>query len=648
VPIETKYILKTALGYYGHGPLARVELGEHKVETSNYAYTLQGWIKGVKGENFSYALGYNTSDYNSIGASNGLLTTPVAKPLFNGNIATMATDIPKFGELGESRRFDQQFSYDQLNRIKSSQQLTGDGYKTSYMYDPNGNIQGLTRNDKLGAPLDALAYHYENKTDLYKYNTNKLRSVSENAPVTASGEDLENQSIDNYDYDDIGNLLKDNQEDIAEIKWTVYGKVKSVTRKAGSNKPSLEFSYDASGNRVSKKVINTNGIVKTTFYVRDASGNTMAIYEKESAGALALLTEQYVYGSSRIGIIKPTVASLQAGRHFAGLRSYELSDHLGNVSVTLSDYRASVQSANNYYPFGMASRSFNAGDYRYAYNGKELDVDFHSNYDYGMRIYDNRTAKFLSVDPLTMSYPGLTPYQFASNSPIANIDIDGLESLYYKITHDDKTGVATIKLADVKTSHLDKLLPYHVVVSIDGGEYMYAGDYVLSFESQRKALASDLKDYAKNPQAAVAKFTAAKADAEKHAAENKQFWHNDLWVNATTAAWAAGVKKGTYSVPTYKNVNSALGEKKYLPIASQSVAVKNKEALKILNNLEKNGNWAKVYEAGYIGDKKVEVHYFVNKSTGTVVDAKIKIDGDWNPKNFGKQSKGNAVTENKK
>jgi hypothetical protein len=31
------------------------------------------------------------------------------------------------------------------------------------------------------------------------------------------------------------------------------------------------------------------------------------------------------------------------------------------------------------------------------------------------------------VDPITFSYPELTPYQFSSNSPIQGIDIDGLE-----------------------------------------------------------------------------------------------------------------------------------------------------------------------------------------------------------------------------
>jgi RHS repeat-associated protein len=74
----------------------------------------------------------------------------------------------------------------------------------------------------------------------------------------------------------------------------------------------------------------------------------------------------------------------------------------------------------------------NAEDaYRYGFNGKEKDNSFASNnsYDYGFRIYNPRLAKFLSVDPLTNSYPWYTPYQFAGNKPIWAIDLDGLEEL---------------------------------------------------------------------------------------------------------------------------------------------------------------------------------------------------------------------------
>ena len=81
----------------------------------------------------------------------------------------------------------------------------------------------------------------------------------------------------------------------------------------------------------------------------------------------------------------------------------------------------------------MPGRKHSAGSgYRYGFNGKENDNDVKgegNQQDYGMRIYDPRLGKFLSVDPITKDFPELTPYQFASNSPIESIDLDGLESL---------------------------------------------------------------------------------------------------------------------------------------------------------------------------------------------------------------------------
>jgi RHS repeat-associated protein len=98
---------------------------------------------------------------------------------------------------------------------------------------------------------------------------------------------------------------------------------------------------------------------------------------------------------------------------------------------TAEYYEATVVSANDYYPFGssMAGRKYNQGTYRYGFNGKEEDKEWGSQIiqDYGFRIYNPTIGKFLSVDPLTRSYPMLTPYQFAHNCPIWMIDIDGLE-----------------------------------------------------------------------------------------------------------------------------------------------------------------------------------------------------------------------------
>ena len=79
----------------------------------------------------------------------------------------------------------------------------------------------------------------------------------------------------------------------------------------------------------------------------------------------------------------------------------------------------------------MPGRNYSSGTgYRYGFNGKEDDDELKgegNQQDYGMRIYDPRIGKFLSVDPLSPNYPELTPYQFASNRPIDGIDLDGLE-----------------------------------------------------------------------------------------------------------------------------------------------------------------------------------------------------------------------------
>jgi RHS repeat-associated protein len=165
------------------------------------------------------------------------------------------------------------------------------------------------------------------------------------------------------------------------------------------------------------------------------------------------ISEQMIYGSSRIGLndkfsqlISWTPPPFDRPSRTMGLKSYELTDHLGNVLTTISDRRkhlagptpafeAVMETAQDYYPFGslIPGRKYNAGEYRFGFNGKEKDDEVTgvtgATYDYGFRIYDSRIARFLSVDPLAMSFPFYTPYQFSANMPIAAVDLDGLEAV---------------------------------------------------------------------------------------------------------------------------------------------------------------------------------------------------------------------------
>jgi len=197
----------------------------------------------------------------------------------------------------------------------------------------------------------------------------------------------------------------------------------------------------------------------------------MAVYKvngvnNASQGTLEL-SEHHVYGSSRLGTIKRSLDADQPkytpesisnlGNAYLinftrGNKLFEINNHLGNVMATVSDrvlpeavtgtptavrgYTADIVTASDYYPFGMVSRAFNSPsiNYRYGFNGKEVDNEMFgigNELDYGMRVYDPRVGRFLSVDPLTSTYPELTPYQFASNTPIQGTDLDGLEISYH-------------------------------------------------------------------------------------------------------------------------------------------------------------------------------------------------------------------------
>jgi RHS repeat-associated protein len=394
----------------------------------------------MQAEAFSYALGYNEKDYTAIGTAS-ILATPIAttadnksKGLYNGNIASMTSKTPA---ITAQPILQQQYSYDQLNRITASNTPgAGNKYRTGYSYDANGNIKTLARYDASSTRFDTLVYNYETKTSGYLRTTNRLRWVDDDALLSGLQQtDVDDQSTDNYSYDAIGNLTKDNQEEIAKIEWTVAGKVRRVTRTAASTRPNLEFEYDASGNRIIKKVLKKNGEITSTYYLRDASGNVMSIYSyNANSDNDPALTEQYLYGSSRIGVYTPTANVLSKTR-VIGRKSYELSDHLGNVRATLSDYKTLVKpqivnSATDYYPFGMVARfAVTNNDYRYGFNGKEHE-DETGWQDYGMRMYNPALARFFSIDPLFRKYPELTTYQFASNTPIQAIDLDGLEAFF--------------------------------------------------------------------------------------------------------------------------------------------------------------------------------------------------------------------------
>jgi len=155
--------------YYDHGLLSRVELGENNVQGTDYAYTLQGWLKGVNSDLLNpnndigkdgkvevvnpdqyiardahgFSLNYFDGDYDPInvgvGATGMRFNSDITgsdvmanrNDLFNGNIGAMVTTIKK-PELYSATQVVNPtilpqataYKYDQLNRLLEAKAFT--------------------------------------------------------------------------------------------------------------------------------------------------------------------------------------------------------------------------------------------------------------------------------------------------------------------------------------------------------------------------------------------------------------------------------------------------------------------------------------------------------------------------------------------
>jgi len=385
--------------YYLHGPLARVEYGDNKVQGLDYIYTMQGWIKGgnlvehtngdyvieepgqdgqgsigdlnqnswLARDASAYALNYNNNDYNPIGTSLSLdeiknipinlNTTNAAGILsdgfFNGNISAMSTQFHENTNISSSANA---YQYDQLHRITQSvnfnlndnaetwsQNATKNQVKLTY--DPDGNIEQLERNGgEFPARMDLLTYNYEDDPNNAGNDEfgNRLSSVRDHGPLAGNYEN-DFDGTTNYTYDAIGNLTNESSSvtGSTDITWDVYNKVRSVDRSLGST----TYTYDPSGNRVSETT--SEG---TEIQIRDAQGNALAIYQLSDEGLTQ--TEVHLYGSSRLGKVNTNLLVDGHPKSTTSInytnRQYELSNHLGNVLTTFTGRKLGVSGDGEY------------------------------------------------------------------------------------------------------------------------------------------------------------------------------------------------------------------------------------------------------------------------------------------------------------
>lgn len=336
---------------------------------------------------------------------------------------------------------DRAFAYDPLYRLSSA---TGRESSTQnqndYLYadapqagSPNAsNVRAYTRlytYDRVGN----ITRMQQTGTNAFTRNFVYNPGVNTVERINTGGASL----IEDFTYDAVGNQITAGST--RNYVWNAVNRLMAYYNQAGSADPTIyaQYSYDDGGNRISK-IVRTgtavNPIYERTVYID-------GVFEYVILEASSTYEKNYVHvvdDASRI-------ATVRIGTPFpddiGDAIVYNLENQIGSSAFRL-DADGGLIDKEEYYPFGDSSlRTFEKKRYRYV--GKEKDWES-GLYYYGARYYSPWTCRFISVDPLASSYAQLSPYNYASNSPIGGIDVDGMQAEGEAPSQQSKDGAPTL------------------------------------------------------------------------------------------------------------------------------------------------------------------------------------------------------------
>jgi len=217
----------------------------------------------------------------------------------------------------------------------------------------------------------------------------------------------------------------------------------------------------------------------------------------EDGPRIASTIEHHIFGSSRLGLQKTDMLLGEAATsqstgnlivNTIGDKRYELSNHLGNVLSVVTDkkipifnggslthYNPEIVAYNDYYPGGMLlpGRHANTSDYRYGFQGQELDNEIKgegNSLNFKYRMHDPRVGRFFAIDPMSPDYPHNSPYAFSENRLIDSRELEGLETANY-LLYIDKAGETCLEHTGTRDENWYESLvgaPEYKLVNIDG------------------------------------------------------------------------------------------------------------------------------------------------------------------------------------
>ena len=351
-----------------------------------------------------------------------LLPMPAGAPIFEQRLEYSSPEYaaPRYaGNISETSwsRADTAcmtyvYAYDRLGRLVDGHCTAGTAQSTKHYgernitYDRNSNILSL---DRYNGAIAATSYRYT-------YDGNRILTVG-TCQTSSVGQTPMTEFA--YRYDLMGNVAFNGAEALQ-----------------------VTYNYRNLPKRATKADMRASTGNASTYAVGIAAHVVQNIYLAD--GTKVRATDDRGRGYEYLGSLRLNVNGNEADIEsipFAGGRivkttggyepQYYITDHLGSTRAILRPAAAGVEimAEYDYMPYGTQHTVAEAptADADYKYTGKEQQGAFgmYSLYDSQARFQNVTSGCFLSQDPLSGSFPGISPYIYCGGDPINRTDPDG-------------------------------------------------------------------------------------------------------------------------------------------------------------------------------------------------------------------------------
>ncbi len=348
-----------------------------------------------------------------------------------------------------------QYTYDNVGNL--IQKSMGNGARTAYAYDGDGNVLSITNYASANGPVNSLDdYSYDLLgnvlTDtsqdgewVYGYDADSQLITAVFTPNSADPDGLTAQNIQ-YVYDSAGNRESETLNGVTTTY--VVNNVNEYTSSM-TNGVTTGFQYDANGNLIAQSTGGSSVTYSFNVLNEMTAANGPELSAAYSYDPLGNLVSQTINGATTSFQVDPTgVGNVVAAYDGSGNLLTHYTIGLGlvsqvNTSNVAAYYDFSITGSTigitnaagnyvnrySYLPFGATTTGAAALVNPFTYIG-QFGIQTSANGQFLMRarVYDSSTGQFASNDPLGLLSGDGNIRRYAHNNPISAIDMTGLSS----------------------------------------------------------------------------------------------------------------------------------------------------------------------------------------------------------------------------